>query len=52
MKCIVLKTFRDKDTEKLHKIGTTYTCSGERFREIQEKGNFLQDEKKPVKTDK
>ena len=46
MKCIVLKPFKDKDTQKTYKKGMTYTCSEERFKEVQDKGEFLSPFKK------
>lgn len=46
MKYIVLKPFKDKDTQKTYKKGMTYTCSEERFKEVQGKGDYLSPFKK------
>ncbi len=53
MKYEVIKTFRDKDTKKVHKVGTSYYCSEERYTEIQGKGSYLaRTDKKPYKVEK
>lgn len=51
MKCKVLTNFIDKNTGELHKKGSIYECEKSRFDEIQKKGNFLKEERKPKKAE-
>lgn len=51
MRCKVLTNFIDKYTGNLHKKGTSYECDKKRFDEIQARGNFLKEEKKPKKAE-
>lgn len=50
MDCKVKKAFYDKYTGKYHGVGTSYSCTEERFEEIQGQGDFLIiEEEKPEK---
>ncbi len=42
MKVIVKKTFRDKVTGKIYKVGDIVNFSKARFEEIQKKGEFIE----------
>lgn len=53
MKVKVIKGFRDKHTNKLHKVNDILTVSKERYDEILTKGKFVEEikaEKKAAKT--
>ena len=50
MKAKVLIPFRDKETKKEHKKGSTIDVTADRFNEINKKGRFLEavEENKPT----
>ena len=50
MKALVLKKFKDKYSGKIHEKGETITVSKERFAEILEVGNFVEEIKTTKKS--
>lgn len=48
MKVRVIKTFRDKHTKEIHKVGKELTINKKRFEEILSKGKFVEE----IPTDK
>ena len=45
MKVIVLKVFRDKETNEVRKVGEEFTCTKKRFNEILSVGEFVKEVK-------
>ncbi len=43
MKVKVLKEFRDKNTGKIRKVDSTFTCNKERLEEILKVGDFVEE---------
>lgn len=51
MKVKVVKSFIDKHTQKVHKVGEVFGCDEKRFEEIEKVGHFVEKvaEKKEAK---
>lgn len=43
MKVKVIKTFRDKETNEVRKMGDEFTCTKKRFKEILSVGEFVKE---------
>lgn len=52
MKVKVIREFKDKHTNELHELGSTFDVTNKRFKEIQSVGDFVQEIKEEVKPDK
>ena len=45
MKVEVIKTFKDKETSELRKVGDKFTCTKKRYNEILSVGEFVKEVK-------
>lgn len=52
MRVKVVREFIDKHTRELHKVGDTFECKNERFKEIEKTGHYVVEVKnEPVKAE-